>query len=448
MGSGFFLNWLRLRIWVPLALALISTSAFSAITCYQYRFSAITSLSWQNTISQAVSDFQTYCNTSSQTMGNCVNNYGASVQACVASGAYYAYRCQNFTLTESTNSYGDPELHTYKITTDVYYNGTGSGYTFAYTVTAYATNAKQLNPNGCPCGQGGNTVNYGGDSSTIPSTLCDSSHCMWHSSGVGLILGNHWNSNFTANGGNATCSLSPPTNFSTLTSPTYQTTTGTTNISTDFTTATVDSVPINSSSLPNGCIQTSSGAQTCVTGTAPKPTGTAPNNGTPNQAATPSATISTNNTSTNVTTTYNVYNSTVVSNSSNSSASSDTGSGSSSSSGGGLGSSSSSASSTSSSETCTGDCSLVTANDGQAPTFGESLQSMSDTISSVPIIASVSNISASIPAGQCYAPTFNLFGHSITMNMHCTIYSSISSVLSAIFLAMWSFAGLRIIMSA
>jgi hypothetical protein len=51
-------------------------------------------------------------------------------------------------------------------------------------------------------------------------------------------------------------------------------------------------------------------------------------------------------------------------------------------------------------------------------------------------------------AGACPAPSFSAFGTSFAINFHCTLYSSISGILSAVMLVVFSMAGIRHMMSA
>jgi hypothetical protein len=69
-------------------------------------------------------------------------------------------------------------------------------------------------------------------------------------------------------------------------------------------------------------------------------------------------------------------------------------------------------------------------------------------INSAPLVQAFSNISASIPAGTCPAPSFTIWGHEFTMDASCVIFNQLSAVLSAICLICYVIMGARILMSA
>jgi len=93
-----------------------------------------------------------------------------------------------------------------------------------------------------------------------------------------------------------------------------------------------------------------------------------------------------------------------------------------------------------------GDVGLPTLPD--EPTLAQSTQTYVTGLSTVPIVAGVSNIAASIPQGQCPTATITVFGHDIVMDAQCTLWADLTPFLSACFLAMWVSIGVRIVMSA
>lgn len=79
----------------------------------------------------------------------------------------------------------------------------------------------------------------------------------------------------------------------------------------------------------------------------------------------------------------------------------------------------------------------------------QSFEGLYSGLSAVPVFAAASNFGASLSgAGACPVPTFDAFGSTYSINMHCTIYDSIAGILSAVMLLVWSVAGIRHIMSA
>lgn len=71
-------------------------------------------------------------------------------------------------------------------------------------------------------------------------------------------------------------------------------------------------------------------------------------------------------------------------------------------------------------------------------------------LKSVPIVAAISNLSGvlSTQNAECPAPTFEIFGQTFAINMHCTLYDSVSGILSTVMLIVWSIRGVKIIASA
>lgn len=70
-------------------------------------------------------------------------------------------------------------------------------------------------------------------------------------------------------------------------------------------------------------------------------------------------------------------------------------------------------------------------------------------LSSIPVIAAAQNITTAFDGqGACPAPTFDAFGSTWALDYHCTLYQSISGILSAAMLVFWTLAGIRHVMSA
>ena len=211
-------------------------------------------------------------------------------------------------------------------------------------------------------------------------------------------------------------------------------------------------------SLPPGtCESFASGGVACTaaagSNTVATPPG--PNNGTAGQPATPTgqvqAPVTSGGTTTQVTTSY--YSSSTIAQSSSGVASSsggqNVGNGGSSSSSGGSGSSAPSAANGdcgASGVNCSGDSTVPTL--PQEPTIAQSTQTYTSALNSVPIVAAVSNIAASVPSGECPTATISVFGHDFVMDAQCTMWAQLSPLLSLCFLAMWTLIGVRILMSA
>ncbi len=96
------------------------------------------------------------------------------------------------------------------------------------------------------------------------------------------------------------------------------------------------------------------------------------------------------------------------------------------------------------------DCSA----DGSTPTLpdqrsiGDEATSYFSALHSVPIVAAVSGIAASVPTGACPTATFSVLGTAFTLDEQCTMFEQIQPLLSAVFLAMWALLGVKILMSA
>jgi hypothetical protein len=79
----------------------------------------------------------------------------------------------------------------------------------------------------------------------------------------------------------------------------------------------------------------------------------------------------------------------------------------------------------------------------------DSLVGFHSSISGAPIVQAAVNVAGAFSSGgECPAPTFDAFGQSFSLNYHCTLYSSISGILSSAMIAFWLLVGIRHIMSA
>lgn len=88
---------------------------------------------------------------------------------------------------------------------------------------------------------------------------------------------------------------------------------------------------------------------------------------------------------------------------------------------------------------------------GNAESFGEALQTFTDGFQQTPpmqIIAKLEHAFDGASDGECPQPTFDVFGETFTIDMHCTLFDQISGVLSAVFSLLWCVMGIRIIASA
>lgn len=212
-------------------------------------------------------------------------------------------------------------------------------------------------------------------------------------------------------------------------------------------------------SLPPGtCVSYASGGVACTqaVGASSVPSPPGPDNGTPGHPASPTgqvqAPVTTNGVTTQVTTNY--YDSTTVNTSTGGIASSsgglNVGNGGSFGSGtvGGNGSGSGPSA-------ADGDCgaSGVSCDPG-LPTLPdqssilESSQTYMTGLSSVPIVAAVSGIAASVPVGQCPTGQFSIYGSVYTIDAQCVLWDSVKGIVQLCMLAVWTLVGVRILMSA
>lgn len=205
-------------------------------------------------------------------------------------------------------------------------------------------------------------------------------------------------------------------------------------------------------SIPPGtCVSYESGGVACVaaSGSSTVQSPPAPDNGTPGTPATPTGTVTQGNGSSQTSASY--YSSTVVAASSaptqTNPGGQNTGNGGTKGTGAGAGGT----------NAANGDCGASGVNcagDGTLPTLG-SVNSIATTssgyataLSSVPIVAAVSAISASVPDGSCPTATFSVLGRSYTLDEQCTLWGSVASVVSACMLALYAILGVKILLSA
>jgi hypothetical protein len=69
-------------------------------------------------------------------------------------------------------------------------------------------------------------------------------------------------------------------------------------------------------------------------------------------------------------------------------------------------------------------------------------------LGAVPIVSAISRSTVFTGAAVCPSPSFSIFGTSFSINYHCTLYGSISGILTALMIALYSIVGLRHVMSA
>lgn len=177
-------------------------------------------------------------------------------------------------------------------------------------------------------------------------------------------------------------------------------------------------------SPPSGCAATASGGVVCF-----EDAPVQPDNGTPGMPAVPAAQVSTPKVG-GGTNNYNWYSASQVSNSSVSVITNGSG-------GGGSGGSLDD---------------LEEPDLGDAPSFGESLATYWDAVKAAPIVAALDGLGASLPAGACpsWSTTVSAYGRAFDIDFAgmCTLWDSISSVVSAVMLVGWAFLGIKIVMSA
>lgn len=91
----------------------------------------------------------------------------------------------------------------------------------------------------------------------------------------------------------------------------------------------------------------------------------------------------------------------------------------------------------------------TTYSDQSGETMQQSAEGYYDSLSTVPIIAATSGIANIFSGtGTCPTPSFSAFGDTFTIDLHCTIYSNIAGIFSAVMLVFWSIVGVRNVMSA
>jgi hypothetical protein len=201
--------------------------------------------------------------------------------------------------------------------------------------------------------------------------------------------------------------------------------------------------------MPAGsCVAYASGGVACSTAspTAAATTPPSPNNGTAGTPATPSETVTTPAGTINYYNTSTVNNSTTATTTGGAGASgTPTGAPASGGSGSGVGPAGATSQDCAFGGTCT---------DGTLPSTPavDSVQTATTSyiaaIRSAPIVTAVANIGASIPSGTCPAPQFTIWGRTFTMDAACSIFDTVSSILSAICLIVYTVMSVRVFMSA
>jgi hypothetical protein len=81
-------------------------------------------------------------------------------------------------------------------------------------------------------------------------------------------------------------------------------------------------------------------------------------------------------------------------------------------------------------------------------TVQSSVSTYMAAVQATPIVVAFGNLSAAIPSGTCPAPTLHLLGKDYVMDSGCTLWASVSGILSAVMLIAWTLMGARILMSA
>lgn len=433
----------RIHVWLVTIALLAPALVQAAGTCYQWRLasqsyngSSTYTTPWLPSAAEAADNFRdTVC---ASIMANSSTGTGTQYRNC---------RYDNFKLGGS----GFPQ-YTFRMRVQQCSNTGGTACAndanWAEAVSTTFTLASQADPIGCPeCAQQGTEKTLDGATGTAPSSTCVNG-CLYNragpyinfsasASGLSGYIGTYQSS------GTACQQVSGSTQPQSTQNDCKAT-------STDVYCMVKNQNGENcgqvngewfcaKSTQPGACSSTNSGGQVCgsnrTDGKTETPPG--PDTGTAGEPATPTASVKDDSTG-RIT---NYYNSATV-NGSTASSSSSSGGSSSSSSGG------SSSSSSSSSSTCTGDCDFDGPENAEVGTVAETGNSFVARLYNAPIVASVSSVGASLPAGVCPQGTLNLFGTSITMDMHCTLMSDIAPVISAVMLACWCFLGLRILMSA
>lgn len=88
---------------------------------------------------------------------------------------------------------------------------------------------------------------------------------------------------------------------------------------------------------------------------------------------------------------------------------------------------------------------------GDATSFADATSAFMAGVESAPLVAAAAGLGASLPAGECPAPSTTLEyigGLELTLDAHCGLWDEIATVLSAVMLAVWVFVGARILLSA
>lgn len=425
----------RIHAWLAVIAVLAPALASAAGTCYQWTVNTpMTITTYYNSPQAALSAEMSKCNESNANKSSCTGNLAWT---CTGTGV----SC----ILSSTLIAGTWPAHTFKIQVERDApSGHTSGETSAYNLTS------RVNPEGCPeCAAQGTEATLDGASGAAPSSTCVNG-CTYSRSGPyinfdGSLSGLAGYIGSYKSAGTACSQVSTGPNTQASENDCKAT-------STDVYCMVKNQSGENcgqvngewfcaKSTKPGACTSTESGGAVCgsnrTDGKTETPPG--PDSGTAGDPATP--TVSVKDDATGRVTNY--YNSSTVngSTSGSSSSSSSGGSSSSSSSGG-------SSSSSSSSATCTGDCEFDAPENEAVGTVAETGNGFVARLYNAPIVAAVSSISTSLPAGVCPQGTVSLFGTSITMDMHCTLMADISSVISAVMLACWCFLGLRILMTA
>jgi hypothetical protein len=83
--------------------------------------------------------------------------------------------------------------------------------------------------------------------------------------------------------------------------------------------------------------------------------------------------------------------------------------------------------------------------------FGELTSVFLARVEAAPLIASIDGLGASMPAGECPAPSTTvdyLDGMTLELDVHCDLWPTLATVISAVMLAVYVFLGARIVLSA
>lgn len=431
---------------LALTLCLVASVASAAGTCYQWKYNNALVTVWQSTAQAAAEDYATACSATNTTKSGCMGgaactpptNVCSDIVPTITLGTYPAYTLSLFM----------PRLNSGGAHVDVTFSA--------------GSIANRANPEGCPeCPVAGTQLTAAFTSATSSGTsACTAGGCQIVTTSPTRWMIAAGAANYYAGAqttGNACSQVSSSNGLPTVNSGSDC------QRSSDGVTACSDAnnnargcgyynsdYICASGQTANSCTSTASGGMFCITasGSSTAPAGT-PDNGTSGTPATPSVTGTYN------TQTWNYYSSTTVS----TSTTYDTDSGGTTGAQGGTagnlapggysdGSGSGTGTDGGTESTCTDDCEFSAAENEEVCTFGTCLNDYYERISEAPLIAAVSGIGASLPSGVCPEGSVSLFGETITLDIQCTLWDDIAPVLSAVFLACWAFAGLRIIMSA